>query len=546
MTPKHALKPRLPLYLVLMGATLALACPPWTLASGLPNKAAAPAAAPVAAQVAWRDAQTDAEVESAFQLARQSGKPVLLYWGAKWCPYCNQLQATLFNRQDFIELTSGVVPVRIDGDGPGAQKLGSRFKVRGYPTLILMSASGQEITRLPGEVDAAQVVRVIRLGLSGGRPAAQLLAEARLGKKLSASDWKALSYYSWDTDEEQLLPAAERASVLSLLSVAAQPVDEDAATRLWLLSLAHVQAAKAVAPDLPAASRLAELLSKPERVLAHLDVLASHAPQLVRTASEPGEGRAALVLAFDKALTPLESRASLSRADRLQSLLARVKLARLEQDAAVLQPQLPPQLVKTVRAHVAKADAEITDGYERQAVMTQAAHLLGQCGLWGESDALLKAGLAKSHSPFYLMNQLASNARKTGRTAEALSWHEKAWAQSQGPATRLQWGAGYVSALVDLAPAEQPRIEKAAGAVFAEAGQDPAAFHERNARSMRRVVTALETWGREPHHAASVQRLREQLAALCAQAPNEDGQRGRCEGMLQTLAPAKASASSTP
>jgi thiol-disulfide isomerase/thioredoxin len=520
---------------------LALAWPQWALASATTKKPAPVAAAALAssaAQVAWRDAQTDAEVESAFKLARESGKPVLLYWGAKWCPYCNQLQATLFNRQDFIELTSGVVPVRIDGDGPGAQKLGSRFKVRGYPTLILMSASGQEITRLPGEVDAAQVVRVIRLGLSGGRPAAQLLADARSGKKLPASDWKALSFYSWDTDEEQLLPAADRATVLGLLSVAAKPVDDDAATRLWLLSLAPAQPSKAVAPDLPAASRLSELLAKPERVRTHLDVLANQAPQLVRSSSEPGEGRAALVLAFDQALAPLEADARVSRADRLNALLARVKLARLEQDAAVLQPKLAPRLVRSVRAHVAKADAEITDGFERQAVMTQAAHLLSQCGLWGESDALLKAGLSKSHSPFYLMNQLAANARKTGRHAEALSWHEQAWTQSQGPATRLQWGAGYVSALVDLVPADQPRIEKTAGAVFAEAAQDKAAFHERNARSMRRVASALETWGREPRNEPSLQRLREQLSGLCAQASVEDGQRSRCEAMLPALSPA--------
>ena len=223
----------------------------------------------------------------------------------------------------------------------------------------------------------------------------------------------------------------------------------------------------------------------------------------------------------------------MSRADRLTALQARVDLARLGQAKDVVNPKISAALTGEVRAHAARADREISDGYERQAVITSAAHLLGAAGLWKDSDALLKASLARSHSPYYLMSQLGSNARKQGHNTEALRWYEEAFKTSEGPATRLQWGANYFTNLVELAPTDMAKIEQTASQLFTESSRDKGAFYERSARSLQKVGSSLVSWNTGGQRAAVVTRLKAQLDGVCAKVEIADKQRATCEALLK-------------
>jgi thioredoxin-like negative regulator of GroEL len=505
--------------LLALALSLALACNP-----GHASKAPSD-------NVAWLPAAADADIERAFARAKAEKKPVLLYWGATWCPPCNQLKATLFNRQDFALLSRNFVAVHVDGDRPGAQKLGQRFKVSGYPTVVLFSPDAQEITRLPGEVEAAQLMGVLQQGVAGGRPVKAVLADALAGKPLSAAEWRMLAYYSWETDEAQLVPKGELPATLARLAAASPAGDGDTATRLWLKALAASDDGKGLKADDALRQRTQRVLADATLVRAHADALSNGATDIVRTLeSDDSPRRAALVAAFDGALSRLERDATLSRGERLDALIARVNLARLGEPKDAVQVKLPEPLLAEVREHVSRADREISNGYERQAVITSAAYVLGRAGLWSDSDALLKTNLARSHSPYYLMSQLGSNARKLGRNDEALRWYAEAWEKSQGPATRLQWGSGYLSALVDLAPQDAARIERVAAQLLREAAGDAGAHEGRSARALQRIGNKLVAWNGEGRQAAVIERLRAPLNELCARA--EATARGSCSAML--------------
>ena len=508
-----------------------------------PKPAAAPpaparSAAPHdSAGIAWREGDVDA----AFAAARAEGKPVFLYWGAIWCPPCNQVKATIFNRQDFIDRARFFVPVYLDGDTPSAQRLGARFNVSGYPTMILFAPDGRELTRLPGEVDAEQYMRVLSLGMGGARPVKDTLAVAlsastnSAGWKLSPDDWRMLAYYSWLTDEQQLVPTRELPSTLRRLAQSCPADQSETASRLELKALAAAATAKGAKPipDADATARLLGVLADAKLARENFDTLTEFPREITGFVTLPkSPDRARLAAAWTAVLERLVSDTTLSTADRLTAITGEVALARLDQ----AEGPLPAALLERVRDQVARADRATTDPYARQAVISAAADALTEAGLLDESDALLKSELARSHSPYYFMVDLAENAKKRGDKHAALDWYARSYAAAEGPATRLQWGVRYVNALIELSPQDAARVEQAATSVIGELDPVPDTFYERNLRGLDRMGAKLTAWGKDPAQAAALARIRAQMSGVCAKLPAGDPARAKCSGALRPRA----------
>jgi hypothetical protein len=438
----------------------------------------------------------------------------------------------LFNRPDFVARSRAFVPVYVDGDKPGAQKVAARFKVSGYPTMILFKPDGSEITRLPGEVDPQRYLITLASALDAQVPIKDLVDRALRKQSLTPEQWRLLAFYSWETDHQQLVKAADVPRRLTELAAAVPPDLPLVRDRLAFKAVYARADGDRITPDpatLDADRKVVDRVLTAGAGSEELsDLVFYYAEPVIKYLAPEGKERVALAQRWEQALSRMLSQQQLSSAVRIDALDTRVTLWKFQEGDT-----LGPSRREQVQRDVAQIVARTTDRYERQAVVPSAAHVLTSAGLVDESDRVLKAELPRAVAPYYHMLVLAGNAKKRGDVNGALQWYEQAWKKSEGPATRLQWGSNYVASIVDLAPTEVKRVSAAAGAVISGLEPKNETFFERNERSLQKMARKLISWqGNDPVRAREVAKLKQQLARVCAKVPPKEPGHSNCEGVF--------------
>ncbi|WP_369978846.1 thioredoxin family protein [Xanthomonas bundabergensis] len=482
-------------------------------------QAAAPAKAPDSAGIAWREG----DVDDAFAEAREQNKPVLLYWGAAWCPPCNRLKATLFKDPAFIARTRAFVAVHLDGDSQGAQAWGERFGIKGYPTIIVLRPDRSEVTRLAGDSDTTRLAEALRVAATRTTTSAQLLQKAlQAPATLDADDWTLLGEYGWAVDASQLVKPGEAAGVLAQLAAAApQPALQ---RRFALQALAAQDPGKAGAADAKrrAANRslLQAVLADPAEVRANRSTLTYAARELVQAAAADAAERGTLSGALTHALDQVYADSSLPISDRLDTAAADIALARLAQGQPAdagdgPHPPLPAAVVAKVQQRVQWAEQAAKTDYERQSTISTAAGLLDDAGDSAGAEQLLLAELGRSKTPYYYMPDLAGLAEARGDKQTALYWLKKAYESAEGPATRVQWGVLYVDGLIRLQPDNAAAIEAAAGQVIGELAGQPGGYHQRTRQRFDTLAKTLQGWSKGHDGNAVLARLQRKMQESC-------------------------------
>ena len=472
-------------------------------------------------QITWREG----DVEDAFAEAKEAHKPVLLYWGAKWCPPCNLMKQTLFKDPGFVAETRSFIPVHLDGDDKDAQTWGKRFGIQGYPTVIILTPERTEVTRLDGGSTASALTEVLKVAAGRTTSAEDLLNRAGNPGSLSAADWRLLAGFDWLDDPKHFDDPQKGAAFVARLADAAP--DPAMKRRLALTALFMANEDAEVAKLTPAQQAqvraiLPAILSSDAEVRANLQVLSYGAAPLILGLPDAAERTALsgqLVTALDKAAA--DPAAPLG--DRLATVNAEIALSK-----AANGGKAGPDVLAKVRERVAMADKAATDPQMRQAVMPDGGQFLADAGDRAGAERLWKAELPRSVAPYYYMVDLAELAEKSKDDKAAIAWLKQAAEAAQGSATRVQWAILYSNGVMRMTPDDHAAVAEAADAVVDALDRNSSGYAERTEKKVGAWSKNLRAWSTAHNGGEVLARLGARLDATCAR----DG----CKSPLKTQA----------
>ncbi len=494
-----------------------------SLAATTPAKPAAVGPHAEAGGIAWYEGNVDV----AFQAAKASNKPVLLYWGAEWCPPCKQIKSAVFTRPDFIEKSKLFVAVHLDGDLPDAQKWGDVFRVTGYPTVVVLKPDRTEITRIAGNMDLSLYASVLDDALADVRPVKDVVAKAAKGDApLSAVDCRRLAYHAFDLEDEGVFDRAQLEAAFDNGARLCPAELSKERARFGFLAAAQSairqkdalekggKADKALTVHI---LRVNELLANKELALGNADAVRGLPKEFYLAARQtlpqvaPTLRERVMALADAATVNP-----QFAPADQLAAQLVKIRVAK----AYAPDGKVPTDVRSVALATASKMLAVKQDPYVRAGVVNSAENIYIALEDREKLSALMAQEAQTSNTPWYYIGDLADVEEELGHKQRALELMAEAYAKAKGPASRFQWGFNYLTGLLRLAPDDTATIEKVGASVLGEL-DGPNRVHRRTLSRLNRLDKALRDWNTTPARAAVVTKFRTRVVQVCSKSPGD-------------------------
>jgi thiol-disulfide isomerase/thioredoxin len=322
--------------------------------------------------------------------ARAEGKPLFVHFFGIWCPPCNELDEHAYPTSEFKTAAKDFVLVALDADAPLSFDWKARFKVGGYPTIVVADPSLREVGRIVGARSGPGLAKLMAGFLAlKDQPVEAALKKEDAASRLRVASWRA-ERGEYDEVERLLKDRKDPAARYVLLNAR-----EEGARRAGD-DKARLEAARALLKEFPDDAnyvRWAGLVAEQDKAEG------AALRQAVRSSVEVWTAAPALGETWFSAADLLTEEASF--------------IGAVESTAAA-----KPFWLKAASAHEARAAASPLGAAARGANFNRADALV-EAGEPEKAVALLE-GLVKAYPDEFSFHYVyASTLRDLGREAEA-------------------------------------------------------------------------------------------------------------------------------
>jgi len=123
----------------------------------------APPLVPVGPGVARGYLQFVTGYREGYNRGLAEGKPMLVFFTARWCHFCHQMANEAFTHGQVVDLSQRFVCILVDADAE--PEVCEQFGVRGYPTIQFLSPRGVPMNRIVGKKPGHQLMMAMQAAL---------------------------------------------------------------------------------------------------------------------------------------------------------------------------------------------------------------------------------------------------------------------------------------------------------------------------------------------------------------------------------------------
>lgn len=458
-----------------------------------------------------------ADLKKALGEAEASKSFTLLYWGAVWCPPCNELKKNVFAHPNFEAATQNIVKVYIDGDHDNAQLIADQYQVSGYPTILILNPKGQEILRLAESLNYQQFLTALETSIGTTNTIDDILTSIKNGNSISKENGLLLAYSRPNNAIDRIWNKDKVSAGQTLLKFAfSQPAPDDAKAKLIALGASTLLQSNSELPPNHSANEVLfsalEEIFKPENnwILGSKDLIIWNANSglkwLNKMRLQTGEAKYLKMSEnWARMSKTLQDSTSVTTDYKLwaiyptllqYSYLKITDISKLDLASSELT-HITEGLKAQVRRAVTKADTEAASDYARQATISGAASLLFKIGDKNQALEMLTEEAKKSSSPWYYVYYKGLLESRLQNWASSLKNIRKASELTKGTASKIQWLTAEFTLIQKIEPSHRlydTAIQQANNALqqtYALTFSTEDGFSGRNKARLERIKSVL-------------------------------------------------------